>query len=208
MGALSAQSGGVCKACTGEFRGLRHPLLQFCNLQLGIARKNWKSECYAHADKQSNAGSKAVMLEVLHHAFNSKGGQHACLGAFIPSWVSNFNDGRIKSQLELRAVKKMLRIIASGARLVMREYARLKEVAEGDARELRQLSINSFMKVGKLAPKTKVNPKARLVSSHVNSPADSAWGMGDGTADCKLRWVLQVASRLDPEATSFMPKVV
>jgi hypothetical protein len=88
----------VCKACTGEFRGLRHPLLQCCNLQLGAARKNWKSECYKHADKQGSVGIKAILLEILHHAFNTKGGEHACLGAFLPSWVSNFDDGRIRSQ--------------------------------------------------------------------------------------------------------------
>ena len=144
------------------------------------------------------------MLEILHHAFNSKGGEHACLGAFIPSWVNNFNDGRIKTKAELGAVKKMLRILASGARIVMREYARLKEVAEGDARELRQLSINAFIKGGKPLPKTK--PKARLVSCHGNSPADSAWGMGDGKANCRLQWVPQVASRLDPEAITFIPQ--
>jgi hypothetical protein len=192
----------VCKACTGEFRGLRHPLLQCCNLQLAIVRKLWRSECYAHADKQSSAGSKAMMMEILHHAFNSKGGEHACMGAFTPEWVNNFNDGRVKSQVELRAAMKMLRILASGARSVMREYARLKEVAEGDARELRQLSINAFVRVG--TPKVKIKPKARLNNHHANSPADSAWGRGDESALCKLSWVPQVRSELDPEAVSFI----
>jgi hypothetical protein len=169
---------------------------------LGISRRHWKSECYAHVDKQSNVGTKAILLEILHHAFNSSGGEHACLGAFIPSWVKNFNDDRTKTQNELRAAKKLLRILASGARLVMREYARLKEVAEGDARELRQLSINAFVKVNKIKPKSK--PVTRTVNTLVNSPDDTAWGAGDKTATCKLRWVPRVVSRLDPEATTFM----
>jgi hypothetical protein len=143
------------------------------------------------------------LLEVLHHAFNTKGGEHACLGAFIPYWVSNVSDGRLKTQVELRSVKKMLRVLSSGARLVMREYARLKEVAEGDARELRQLSINSFVKVGQTAPKAK--PKIRVCDTHANAPPDSVWGIGDSSANCKLRWIPRVASRLDPEATSFIP---
>ena len=99
------------------------------------------------------------MLEILHHAFNTKGGEHACLGAFLPSWVSNFDDGRIRSQVELRTAKKMLKVLATGARLVMREFARLKEVAEGDARELRQLSINAFIKESKTVSKATKGPE-------------------------------------------------
>jgi hypothetical protein len=141
------------------------------------------------------------LLEILHHAFNTKGGEHACLGAFIPSWVSNFDDGRVRSQVELRAAKKMLKVLASGARLVMREFARLKEVAEGDARELRQLSINAFIKEGKTI--SKVRPKALRIYSHANAPSDSAWGSGSRSASCKLHWVPTVASVLDPEVDAF-----
>ena len=66
------------------------------------------------------------------------------MGTFIPEWVAHLEDGIILNQFELRAIKRFMRVIASGARLVMREYARLKEVSEGDTRELRQLSIVQF----------------------------------------------------------------
>jgi hypothetical protein len=191
----------VCKACTGEFRGLRHPLLQCCNLQLGVTRKLWKSECYAYAGKQNRADIKATLLEILHHAFSTKGGEHACLGAFVPSWVRNFDDGVMRTEVELRAAKKMLRVLASGARLVMREFARIREVAEGDARELRQLSINAFVAGGKA--KSKVAKKGSRISACTNSPPDSAWGSGNGMANCRLSWVPQIGSSLDPEAASF-----
>ncbi len=47
----------------------------------------------------------------------------------------------VKTAQDLSAVKRLLRVIACGARLVMREFARLKEVSEGDAKETSQLSI-------------------------------------------------------------------
>ena len=60
----------------------------------------------------------------------------------MPKWVARLEDHQIRTQVDLRAIKRFLRVIASGARLVMREFARLKEVSEGEARELRQLSIS------------------------------------------------------------------
>ena len=115
----------------------------------------------------------------------------------------NFNDGRVRSQNELRAAKKMLRILVSGARLVMREYARLKEVAEGDARELRQLSINTFVENGEIKRAKKI---VKSVAVHSNSPPDSVWGVGRKAADCKLNWDLAIGSTLDPLASSFLPR--
>ena len=40
----------VCKACLGDFRGLRHPLLQCNNLQMLKSRKLWIDNCKAYID--------------------------------------------------------------------------------------------------------------------------------------------------------------
>ena len=63
------------------------------------------------------------------------------MGTFIPKWVDRLHEKAIRPQRDLRCIKKFLRVVAAGARLVMREFARLKEISEGDARELRQLSL-------------------------------------------------------------------
>ena len=133
------------------------------------------------------------MLEILHHATETEGGEYACVGTFIPGWVAHLEDRVILNQFELRAIKKFLRVIASGARLVMREYARLKEVSEGGTRELRQLSIAQFTDkpVVFKEPKIKVG---KMVKG--NAPPDNAWGPTTRTQGKKLRWSLQIQSAL------------
>ena len=77
------------------------------------------------------------------------------------------------NQFKLRAIKRFMRVIASGARLVMREYARLKEVSLGGTLELRQLWIAQFTDkpVAFKAPKIIVGRPSKG-----NAPPDNAWG--------------------------------
>ena len=66
----------------------------------------------------------------------------------------------------------------------MREYARLKEVMEGDARELRQLSIVQFTGQHGNIPKAR---KVRPAKTPSNAPSDAVW-IATG-ADClKFEW--------------------
>ena len=91
------------------------------------------------------------------------------------------DDAKVMSALDLAAVKKLLRVIAGGARLVMREYSRIKAVSDGDATELRQLSIVPFNK--------KVPSKAPKVFSRVgdsNAPTDNVWQVT--AMQGKLKW--------------------
>jgi hypothetical protein len=172
----------VCKACTGDFRGLIHPLLKCGNLQLCLARTHWKEDCYTFVNKHKNIALRSTLLEILHHAFNSPGGEHACLGAFLPSWAKHLDDGKVISATDLRTVKKFLKVLVSGARIVMREYARIKEVAEGDAKELRQLSMVEFTKaVGPrpLKPKTTVSQSI----AETNLPPDDIWALANDDED-------------------------
>ncbi len=74
-----------------------------------------------------------------------------------------------------------MRVIAEGARLVMREYSRIKAVSDGDATELRQLSIVPFNKLAL----TKA-PKATTRLGTSNAPADNVWRTTDTQG--KLRW--------------------
>ena len=80
------------------------------------------------------------------------------------------DDAKVMSPLDLTAVKKLLRVIAGGARLVMREYSRIKEVADGNGIELRQLSITTFAK-----PIQTKAPKVYSRSVLSNAPADNVW---------------------------------
>ena len=108
------------------------------------------------------------------------------MGTFIPTWVKRLENEIALPQVELRVIKRFLRVIASGGRLVMREYARIKEVSEGEARELRQLSIAQFVDSRPQATKGckklvgKANPK--------NSLVDSIWGASDRSSECRLEW--------------------
>ncbi len=61
----------------------------------------------------------------------------------MPGWVKRIEEPSIVSYHDLNAIKKFLRVVEGGARLEMREYSRIKEVAEGDARELRQLFLGN-----------------------------------------------------------------
>ena len=65
-------------------------------------------------------------------------------GNFLKGWAEKLEDGCPFSDCDARAMKKMMRVVVFGARGVMREYARLKSVAKGDAKELRQTSINKY----------------------------------------------------------------
>ena len=134
----------LCKACLGDFRGLRHPLLQCPNLQMGVARKRWKEDCDKYISKAKPEKLRPMMREILHHCVADEGGEFAGMGTFTEKWAMQMEDGRKLNEYELRWIKKVLRVIVSGARGVMREYARLKEVSEGDAIELRQTSIVQF----------------------------------------------------------------
>ena len=81
------------------------------------------------------------------------------MGTFTPAWVSHLGVRKLPD-LDLRAVKRFLRHAVFGARGLMREYARIREVAEGDARPLRQLSIMQY--VVEDVPLEKENKKKRM----------------------------------------------
>ena len=174
-----------CKACLGDFRGSSHPLLRCPNLTMVAARKLWKDNCYEHVRCSRPARLRNKLLEIIHHVWTSDGGEFAALGTFIPGWVGRIDDAVIMPVQDLNAIRKLLRVIAGGARLVMREYARLKEVSEGDPRkgfkELRQISIMQFAKPGTVLKQR----KAPVLISATNSPPDSIW---EGSHDERCTW--------------------
>ena len=184
----------LCKACLGDFRGQRHPLLLCNNLAMIKARKTWLDNCRAFIAIVKPEKLRPKMLEILHHATKSEGGEFACLGTFIPGWVSHLEDAQILSQYEIRAIKKFLRVLASGARLVMREFARIKEVSEGSARELRQLSIAQFTEAEPITPRI---PKAQVGKPfRTNAPPDNVWGSSKRVHEIKLKWTLRIQQAL------------
>jgi hypothetical protein len=134
----------MCKACSGNMRGLRHPLLKCNHLRLGIAREEWKKSCYKFISKAKPERLRPVMIEIFSNMVSIEDGEFACMGTFTPAWVAHLGVRELPD-LDLRAIKKFLRHAVFGARGLMREYARIREVAEGDARPLRQLSIMQYV---------------------------------------------------------------
>ena len=78
----------VFKACGGDFRGFRHPLL-LCNsiFVMGV-RKVWMDPCFDHIKTAVPAHLGPKMLEYLHHATKPEGGDFACVGTFMPGGSS------------------------------------------------------------------------------------------------------------------------
>jgi hypothetical protein len=171
----------LCKACQGDFRGPSHPLLKCSNLAITAARNLWLANCKEHIRTAKPARVRNKLSELLHHIWTSEGGEFAAVGTFIPGWVARVDEPKIMSVQELASVKKFLRVVAGGARLVMREYSRLKEVSDGDARELRQLSIAQFTKADVAKP-----PKTIPRTEHFSSPSDNVWEATD--IQGRLRW--------------------
>ena len=66
---------------------------------------------------------------------------------------------------------------------MMREYSRIKEVSEGDARELRQLSIGQFLGLDAVVKQRK--PAVAWKAS--NAPPDTVWDSTD-TDGKHLEW--------------------
>ena len=101
-------------------------------------------------------------------------------------------------QADLRAIKRLLRVIASGGRLVMREYARIKEVSEGEARELRQLSIAQFTKASPRVHKERKQTTGKADPN--NAPVNTIWGASDRSSECRLEWRgrIQCTLLMDP----------
>ena len=193
----------ACKACLGDFRGLKHPLLKCNNLQMIKVRKVWLDNCRSYIDEVKPGHLKPRMLDILHEAVHAEGGEFACLGTFMPKWAARLEDGISRPMIELRAIKKFMRVVASGGRLVMREFARLKEVSEGEARELRQLSIAQFIDSRPPQPKKRKADQSKI--DPTNAPKDSIWGATDRSSECRLEWSGRIQSALIMDASLPIP---
>ena len=122
-------------------------------------------------------------MEILYHVWSSSEREFAAVGTFTPGWVKRVDDGIDLSAQDLNAVKKLFRVIACGARLVMREYARLKTVSEGDAKETRQLSMTQFVS-DRHVPKDREKKCAPVGK---NAPPDTIW-VRSSLAGRTFRW--------------------
>ena len=105
--------------------------------------------------------------------------------------MQHLREDRILSTFELRALSIFMRVVAVGSRLVMREYARIREVAEGDARPLRQLSIAQFVEGSTSMSDTKKTREPKILIRGTGPPV-TIWAGGDEAICKKLRWGLPV----------------
>ena len=84
----------------------------------------------------------------------------------------------------------------------MREYARLKEVQEGDARELRQLSITSFLSKAPVEIAPRLTEKNLAIRQQ--PPPDTIWEYDPLDLIRKATW----AGDLDAEVDPFVPRSI
>ena len=75
----------VCKACGGDFRGFRHPLLLCNSIIVMGARKIWMDSCFDHIKTAMPAELRPKMLEYLTMRQSQRGGnshalERSCLG--------------------------------------------------------------------------------------------------------------------------------
>ena len=101
------------------------------------------------------------------------------MGTFTPGWVSHLGELRIPDQ-DLRGVKNFLRHAVFGARCLMRDYARIRKVAEGDARPLRQTSIMQYVVEEVPADKMIKGKKPAPVVEMGSSPPIDIWASTAG----------------------------
>ena len=122
------------------------------------------------------------MMEIFSNMLSKEDGEFYCMGTFTPGWVSHLGELRIPDQ-DLRGVKKFLRHAVFRARCLMMEYARIREVAKGDARPLRQTSIMHYV-VEEVPAEEKIKGKKAVAAMETGScppidiwsPSAGGWG--------------------------------
>jgi len=144
-----------------------------------LAREEWKKSCYKFISKAKPVRLRPVMTEIFSNMLSKDDGEFACMGTFTPGWVSHLGELRIPDQ-DLRGVKKFLRHAVFGARCLMREYARIREVSEGDARPLRQTSIMQYVVEEVPADKLIKGKKSAPVLEKGSSPPIDIWASSAG----------------------------
>ncbi len=149
----------------------------------------WKKNVYSHIAKAKPERLRAKMLEIVSYIFSNPMGEYAAMGTFTPGWAARLEDGKSIHASDLRIIKRLLRVVSTGARLVMREFARIKEVSEGDARPLRQLSIVQFTVT---EPDVLRAQRPAIPQRGGNAPPDDVWCPVLGGAMRIWRWPLPV----------------
>ena len=136
------------------------------------------------------------MIKIFSNMISIEDGEFACMGTFTPAWVSHLSVRKLPDQ-DLRAVKRFLRHAVFGARGLMREYARIREVAEGDAMRLRQLSIMQYVvedvPLEKESKEKRTNVKTGLTAPPIGSWLPSLGGCGRVTRSGGVLYALTCA---------------
>ena len=137
----SIHNGEVCKACGGPAMGQKHPLFLCQNAEVIQGRNEWKESIEGKIDSERCVRIKSMMEEIWYNIHNSEGGAFACVGMFREDWVARLGSYGKLNKAEQRSINKRMREIVSGGRDLLRTYARIREVSVGTAKEPRQTSI-------------------------------------------------------------------
>ena len=157
---VSRHNKATCLLCEEEFESQRHPLMACPAYEVHNARQRWREEM----NKQTNSHDMWLRTQTedfVRCIFTEKDGELAAVGTFTPRFVNKLEKGIEFNAPQMLKVKKLLKVICQGARLVMRTYTRVccdKNRSKEDkknrgverSQELRQLSLMDFAKLGSL----------------------------------------------------------
>ncbi len=109
------------------------------------SRTAWKKSI-GEAIKKAPRNLRQLMEEYMQEGFHGQGGECAVVGTYIKPWVNRLRGDYEFQAGELKHMKKMMRTVTWGARLVMREYARLRDTGDKmESANLRQTGISEHL---------------------------------------------------------------
>jgi hypothetical protein len=151
---VSRHNKADCMLCEEEFLSQKHPMMTCSAIEVHNARELWKKNIKSLIAK-ARLELRNDMEEYYGNVFNKQDGEMAAVGTYTVRWVNQLNKEKIFSTADWKAMLRLMKAMAQGARGVMRVYTRAccdktrerGKRAKGYTRalELRQLSIGEFV---------------------------------------------------------------
>ena len=140
----SARSDNLCQACGEVIKGIEHPIRRCCAQEMIDARDGWWGEVGFVLSRTPLDLQQDIHI-IIKYCRESDGGEIACCGSFLPSFVSNLPNGtKLLMDQERKAIMKVSKSIGAGCRRLLRLAAEVQRDPLGIV--LRQHTILEFFK--------------------------------------------------------------
>jgi hypothetical protein len=161
------RDGGICSGCNNPIEGIDHPLRRCSHIDMVKARADWWRSVDGSIMK-CNRKIHERLFKVTRAMREEPGGEIACCGSFLPSFVSSLNlDQSPISDADSKAVIRILKAVSGGARTILRTAAELQLGLGGV--NWRQSAITQFFKPTLKEVRTKIR---RSWADSISKPAD------------------------------------